>query len=148
MMPGKVNPVILEAAIQSGMKVEANDSLVTHACCRSSLQINEFLPLLAFSLLESLDLLVNMDSALTAYVDGMEANERVCRSYFERSPMIVTALLPRLGYQGAASLLREFVASGRENVREFLREKLGSEMVDSVFSPERLTALGYTDGRG
>ena len=56
-MPGKVNPVLLEAGIQAGMKVMANDALIADACSRGSLQINEFLPLVSFALHESLDLL-------------------------------------------------------------------------------------------
>jgi aspartate ammonia-lyase len=146
-MPGKVNPVLLEAGIQVGMKVMANDVLITEASARGSLQINEFLPLVAFSLHESLDLLTRVDTQLAAHLKGISADERRCRQYFERSPMIMTALLPRLGYDGAAALVREFQDTGGESVMEFLAEKLGHEVVDAVFSPQSLLSLGYKDGR-
>ncbi len=146
-MPGKVNPVLLEAGIQAGMKVMANDSLVADACSRGSLQINEFLPLVSFSMHESLDLLTRIDALLAAHVAGIAADEQRCRAYFERSPMIVTALLPRIGYEKATALIEEFFAAGRENILEFLSEKLGRDLVDSLFAPAQLLALGYKDNR-
>ena len=144
-MPGKVNPVMLEAAIQVGLKVMANDSLVAAACSRSTLQINEFLPLLAHSLLESMDLLTRLDGILAGHIDGITANEAKCREIFDASPMIVTAFLPHLGYERAGALITEFFASGRKNVREFLREKLGADLVERVLSAESLISLGYRE---
>ena len=146
-MPGKVNPVLLEAGIQAGMKVMANDSLIADACSRGSLQINEFLPLVGFALHESLELLTRVDNQLAGHVLAIRANEPACRAYFERSPMIATALLPQLGYDRATELVREFLASGRQNILEFLRGKLGDDMVNAVFSPQSLVALGYKDGQ-
>ena len=144
-MPGKVNPVLLEAAVQAGLKVMANDFLVAEACSRSTLQINEFLPLLAHALLESLDLLIRVDGALAEHVAGITADDARCRELFDASPMIVTAFLPHVGYDRAGALLAEFSASGRKNVREFLREKLGADLVERVLSPERLISLGYRE---
>jgi aspartate ammonia-lyase len=145
-MPGKVNPVLLEAVMQAGMKVAANDMLVTAACSRSSLQINEFMPLLAASLLESLDLLTRADAALAAHVAALSADAAVCRSYLEKSPMIVTALLPYVGYEKAAALLEEHQASGTGTLLAFLTARLGKQLVEEAFSPQRLTSLGHTEG--
>jgi aspartate ammonia-lyase len=144
-MPGKVNPVALEATMQVGLKVMANDLVVTEACSRSTLQINEFLPLLAHSLLESLDLLIRMDQILAGHVEGITANEAKCREIFDQSPMLVTAFLPYIGYDRAAALLKDFFSSGRKNVREFLSEKLGPPLVEKILSPERLISLGYRE---
>lgn len=145
-MPGKVNPVLLEAAIQVGMKVMANDFLVAECSSRGSLQINEFLPLLGSSLLESLDLLNAVDSLLAPHIAAVQADEKMCRLHFEKSPMIVTALLPHIGYEKATLLIEEFFTTGRDNLRDFLAERLGSTLVDSAFSPHSLTSLGYKDG--
>jgi aspartate ammonia-lyase len=145
-MPGKVNPVLLEAAMQAGMKVAANDTLVTAACSRSSLQINEFMPLLASSLLESLELLERVDAALAAHVGGITADAAACRAYFEKSPMIVTALLPSIGYEKAAALLAEYAASPTGTLAAFLAARLGTALVEEAFSPQRLTSLGHTEG--
>jgi len=146
-MPGKVNPVLLESGIQAGMKVMANDSLVSDACSRGSLQINEFLPLVGFALHESLELLTRLDMLLAAHVRELHADETVCRSFFERSPMIATALLPHIGYDKATELVSRFLASGRQNIVEFLRGELGDAMVSKVFSARSLVALGYRDGQ-
>jgi aspartate ammonia-lyase len=142
-MPGKVNPVILEAVEQIAMKVIANDFIITEACSRGSLQINEFMPLLAHTLLESLDLLVKINLLFAKMVQAIEADEEKCREYFDQSPTIITALLPYIGYEKADELLKEFAASGKKNLREFLSEKLGKALVDRVFDPYNLISLGY-----
>ncbi len=142
-MPGKVNPVLLEAAIQSGIKVMANDAIVSDAASRGTLQINEFLPLLAHAMLESLDILVNIDSLLQNHVGQIAADEQACRYYFDRSPMIITALVPVIGYEEATALITEFAAGDERNMRAFLERRLGSEIIEKIFSPEKITALGY-----
>lgn len=146
-MPGKVNPVLAEAAIQTGLKVIANDTLVTEAAARGTLQINEFLPLLAHALLESLDLLISINSLLAPHVRGIVADKDKCESYFNASPMIITALLPAIGYEKATQLITEFSSGSEINMRRFLKEKLGKELIDKMFSPYQLTALGYKDKR-
>jgi aspartate ammonia-lyase len=144
-MPGKINPVLPEAAIQVGMKVIANDAIVTDAAARGTLQINEFLPLLASALLESLDLLINMDDLLAEHVRGIKADKIKCREYFDHSPIIITALLPAIGYERATRLMIEFGGTGMKNIRQFLEEKLGKDIVDKALDPYSLTALGYKD---
>ena len=144
-MPGKVNPVILEAGIQTGMKVIANDLIITDSCSRSTLQINEFMPLLAHGLLESLDILVSINTILAQHVAQIAADEKACRTYFEKSPMIITALVPHIGYEKAAGLIEDFFASGKDNLKEFLAGKIDKELLERVFSPYNLTALGYKD---
>jgi len=144
-MPGKVNPVLAEAAIQTGIKVIANDGIVTETAARGTLQINEFLPLLAHALLESLDLLININGLLTGHVRAIGANREKCEEYFNASPMIITALLPVIGYDKATQFMTEFSAGNEKNMRRFLEEKLGLELIDTIFSPYQLTALGYKD---
>jgi aspartate ammonia-lyase len=144
-MPGKVNPVLAEAAVQTGMKVIANDAIVTDAAARGTLQINEFLPLLAHALLESLDLLININGLLAEHIRGIEAFKEKCEEYFDASPMIITALLPVIGYDKATQFITEFSSRGEKNIRRFLEEKLGKELIDKVLSPYQLTALGYKD---
>lgn len=144
-MPGKVNPVLAEAAIQTGIKVIANDGIVTETAARGTLQINEFLPLLGQALLESLDLLINISSLLAKHVRGIQANKEKCEEYFNDSPMIITALLPEIGYEKATQFIADFFSGSENNMRRFLEEKLGKELIDKTFSPYQLTALGYKD---
>ncbi len=142
-MPGKVNPVMLEAAAQVGMKVMANDYIICEVVSRGTLQINEFLPLLAHVFLESMDMLVNVNLLLAEHIKGIVADEEKCREYFDESPVIITAFLPLIGYERATELAQEFSNSSKRNMRLFLEEKLGKELVDRTISPYRLTALGY-----
>jgi aspartate ammonia-lyase len=144
-MPGKINPVLVEAAIQTGVKVIANDSIVTDAAARGTLQINEFLPLLAHALLESLDLLINVNTLLTEHVRGIQANKEKCEEYSNASPMIITALLPAIGYERATELMKVFAAGEEKNMRLFLERTLGKDVVDKYLAPFALTALGYKD---
>ncbi len=143
-MPGKVNPVMMEASMQAGMKVIANDFIVTETVSRGTLQINEFLPLLAHAILESLDILVNINDLLSEHVNQIRADEEKCREYFDKSPMLITALLPVIGYEKATELIGEFLSAGQKDMRRFLENKLGKELVKKTFSPDRITALGYS----
>ncbi len=142
-MPGKVNPIILEAAMQTGLKVIANDFLITEAASRASMQINEFMPLLAFSILESIKILNNISIILVDYITEISANEDICRQYVENSPTIITAFLPFIGYEKAEQLIKEFTNSSKTNIKNFLEEKLGKDIVEKILSPYSLTSLGY-----
>lgn len=144
-MPGKVNPVWAEAAMQVGMKVIANDAIITDCASRGTQQINEFLPLLAHALLESLDLLININTQLSSYIRGIVADASRCAEYFDHSPMIITALLPVIGYERATELMKEFATGSENNMRLFLEEKVGKETIDKHLAPFSLTALGYKD---
>lgn len=144
-MPGKVNPVILECAMQAGMRIRANDLAVTESAAHASLQINEFMPLLATSLLESLDLADRACRMLASHVDAIEADETTCRHRLEHSPSILTAFLPHLGYERTQALIDDVQASGETNLRTFLADRLGEELVRAVLSPQNLTALGHRD---
>jgi len=142
-MPGKVNPVLMEAVIQTGIKVIANDLIITEAANRGSLQINEFLPLLADAFLESLDILIRINRKLAEEILRISADESRCRDIFNRSTMIVTAFLPEIGYDRAREILSDFRESGEMNVKEFLEKQLGPDLVNRILSPYQLTALGF-----
>ncbi len=142
-MPGKVNPVLCEAAIQIGLKVMANDFLITEATSRATLQICEFLPLLSHALLESMDLLINLNARLTEYIKGIKANEEKCQAYFSKSLTLITAFLPLIGYKQAEALVNEFLKNRHGDFRDFLKKRLGEKTVEETLSPYKLTALGY-----
>jgi aspartate ammonia-lyase len=151
-MPGKVNPVIPEAVIQTGLRVMANDTGICEAVSRGTWQINEFLPLIADLFLEEIDLLSAAAPVLAAHVKGILADEARCRHFVDQSPMIVTALLPFVGYKRATALIQEYARlegadkpgeAQRRNIRSFLEEKLGKELTDEALSPHHLTMLGY-----
>ena len=144
-MPGKVNPVILECAMQAAMKAKANDSIVSECAGRGSLQINEFLPLLAHALLESLSMLGKVAAMLAKHIDGIEADAERCMARLVSCPTLATALLPELGYDRVSELLKEFAATDQSDLRAFLEAKVGQETVARNLSPQALTSLGYRD---
>lgn len=144
-MPGKINPVIPEAMIQAGLKVIANDLLVTEAVARSTFQICEFMPLLAHALLESLALLVHADRMFAIHVAGIKGCQEKCQGYVDHAEAIVTAFVPSLGYDKAGELIKEFRLSGQKNLRQFLEARLGKEFVAKTLSLENLLSLGHKD---
>jgi aspartate ammonia-lyase len=147
-MPGKVNPVLLELASQVALKTMANDLLVTEAVSRAHLQICELLPLLASALLESLELLTELDARLAAHIDGITADEACCREALWKSPGLITAFVYKLGYEGASRLAEEFQKRGGGDCHAFLVAELGAAAVAETLSPENLTALGHRRKEG
>jgi fumarate hydratase, class II len=107
-MPGKVNPVIPEMVQQVAAQVVGNDATITVAATMSTLQINTAMPVAARSLLSSIHLLTRATTLLdTRCVRGIEVDAERMRRNAERSPAIVTALAPRIGYDAAAKLVHQ-----------------------------------------
>ena len=142
-MPGKVNPVILESVMQIGIKVKANNNIVADCAARGSLQICEFMPLLAAALLESIDLLIAAAQMLTRHAAGIDADQGKCLERLYASPEIITAFVPMLGYDRCSELFKQFRQQGKGNIREFLERELGKETVEKTLSPQNLMSLGY-----
>ena len=145
-MPGKVNPVILESVMQAGMRVCAEDAVVAQCASRGTLQICEFLPLLAQALLGSLDLLNAAARMLAPHVDGIVADAEMCARHLNASPGIITAWVPVIGYEAATALVQRGIAEGVTDWRAFLEREFGKEKVAEMLQPEKLLALGYREG--
>ncbi len=148
-MPGKVNPVMMEAVMQAGMAVRANDAVVTECAAHGTLQINEFMPLLASALLESIAVLEAAALAFAGHVEGIEADPERCAEHLDDSPTLFTAFLPRIGYERADALVKEYAVAKAEDssltLRRFLSERLDAAMVNEVLSAPNLLKLGHTD---
>lgn len=143
-MPGKVNPVIIESVISASQKVLSLNDLVIKNSSDGSLQINEFLPLIADSLLESIDLLSTANKILHKHVDNIIASEEICHENLDKSLMFITAFLPHLGYKKCEEILEDFInTSDKKSFKEYLKEKLGNNLVDEVLSAASLTSLGF-----
>jgi fumarate hydratase class II len=113
-MPGKVNPVVCEAVRQVSAQVVGNDAAVAFAGSQGDFELNVMLPVMARNLLESIRLLANVARLLAdRCVAGLVADVEVCRAYAEGSPSIVTPLNRVLGYDEAATIAKEALASGR-----------------------------------
>jgi aspartate ammonia-lyase len=143
-MPGKVNPVIPEAVSQAAMAVMAHDQSITFAASLGNLELNAFLPLIADSLLGSLDLLANACSILRRMcVAGIEADEERCRRHVEGATATLTALVDRIGYRQAQEIASLSKAAGAD-VRELVVERgiMTVEEFDELVSAEAVTRLG------
>ena len=113
-MPGKVNPVVCEAVRQVGAQVIGNDAAVGFAGTQGDFELNVMLPVMARNLLESIRLLAAASRLLAdRCVAGLVANVEVCRAYAEGSPAIVTPLNRALGYDEAAAVAKQALATGQ-----------------------------------
>jgi len=143
-MPGKVNPVIPEAVTQAALLVLAHDHAISMAASLGSLELNPFLPLIAHSLLKSLELLARACTILRTHcVEGLEAMEARCRSQVENGTAAATALLPLLGYEGVCGLVERAQASGESLRSRGIAEGLFTEeQFREATSPEAVGRLG------
>lgn len=113
-MPGKVNPVIPEAVAMVSAQVIGNDTTITIAGQSGNFQLNTMLPVIAYNLLQSIELLANSsrllaDKAIATFTVNKENIERA----LARNPILVTALNPIIGYQKAADIAKKAYASGQ-----------------------------------
>lgn len=124
-MPGKVNPVICEMLVQVGAQVVGADAAISMAGAGGHLELNAMIPVIAWNLLEAIRLLANgADVFARRCVAGLQANEEKCRENIEKTLALVTALVPAIGYDAAASLAKLAHQSGR-TIREVALEKSG-----------------------
>ena len=147
-MPGKVNPVLCEAAIQVGAQVMGNHVAITLGAQWGQLDLNTMLPLIARNLLESIQLLARVSRVFAdKSISGLAANEETCRDYVERSPSMATALNPLIGYDQAALIAKRSFQE-RRPVRELAREmtKLEPKEIDRALDPRRQTEPGLELG--
>lgn len=127
-MPGKVNPVIAEMTAQVGLKVLGNDVIISHASALGQLELNQNMPLIAFTLLESLNLLINTNKNFAQKcINGIEANEEILKTNLYSSTATLTALLPKLGYEKLSQIAHELQET-KQGVKEYiLQNNLMSE---------------------
>ncbi|NNF98889.1 MAG: class II fumarate hydratase [Desulfobacteraceae bacterium] len=124
-MPGKVNPVIPESVIQAAYQVIGNDTTITLCGQSGTLELNVTMPVLAYNLLQSIELLsVSVHNFARNCIAGLEADDQVCGEYIEKSMALVTAFVPRLGYDKAADLAKKAYASGKTIRQVALEEKV------------------------
>ncbi len=113
-MPGKVNPVIPEAVAMAAAQVIGNDACITVAGQSGNFQLNVMLPVIAYNLLQSIDLLSNASIALAdKAIAGFTVDEAVMADSLARNPILVTALNPVVGYLAAAKIAKRAYAEQR-----------------------------------
>ncbi|HEY7495608.1 MAG TPA: class II fumarate hydratase [Candidatus Tectomicrobia bacterium] len=145
-MPGKVNPVLCEATMMAAAQVIGNDLAITIGNQHGNFELNTMLPLMAHNLLQSITLLANVvkllaDQAIatmTVHVERMAAA-------VEKTPLLVTALTPVIGYDRAARIARQAAAEGRR-VKDVAAEQtdLSPAELDRLLDPRPMSAGGIS----
>ena len=129
-MPGKVNPVIPEVVIQVTAQVAGNDTAIMIGGQGGSFELNTMLPVIAYNLLQSIDLLSSVSEVFaTKCLSGVTANREKCASCIENSLSLATGLVPHIGYDRAAAIAKKAHETGK-TIREIAsQEKILPEKV-------------------
>ena len=146
-MPGKVNPVIPEAAAMVAAQVIGNDTTITVAGQSGNFQLNVMLPVVAYNLLQSIEALANVARLLAdKAIAGFKVNEANLNAALDRNPILVTALNPVIGYELGAKVAKTAYAEGRP-VKEVAREltDLTDDELDRLLDPAALTKGGLAN---
>jgi fumarate hydratase class II len=139
-MPGKVNPVIPESVLMVAAQVVGNDATITICGMGGNFELNVMMPVIAYNLLQSIEILANSSRLLAeTCVEGIVANRERCEELVERSLAMVTSLVPKIGYDAAAEIAKESVKTGK-TVRELCLEK-------QVLPPDELAEALYPWGQ-
>ena len=147
-MPGKVNPVIPEAVTMVAAQVIGNDTTITIAGQSGNFQLNVMLPLIAYNLLQSIELLSNAARALAERaIAGFTVNKAHLAEALNRNPILVTALNPVIGYERGAAIAKQAYAQGRP-ILEVAQQMtdLPCEQLAKLLDPAALTTGGIKGG--
>lgn len=142
-MPGKINPVIAEMTAQIGLKVLGNDVIISHASALGQLELNQNMPLIAFTLLESLNLLINTNKIFVSKcINGIVANEEYIKENLYSSTATLTALLPKLGYEKLSEIAHELHGT-KQNIKEYILQNnlMSEDEFEHLISAECVLAL-------
>jgi fumarate hydratase class II len=145
-MPGKVNPVIVESVTMVVARVVGNDATIAFAQTGSFLELNVMLPVTAAALLESIALLAAATSNFSSRaIEGLTATDRGPQ-LVEQGLMLATALAPVIGYDAAAKLAKDAFSSGR-TIRELALERgMDAAELDRLLDPASMTEPGLGGG--
>ena len=146
-MPGKVNPVIPEAATMVCAQVIGNDATITIGGQSGNFQLNVMLPVIAYNILESARLLGNVARVLAdKAVKDFKVNEERVADLVEKNPILVTALNPVIGYEKGAAVAKKAYAEGRKLKEVALDETdLTPEDLDRLLDPRKMTEGGIAE---
>jgi fumarate hydratase class II len=146
-MPGKVNPVIPEAAAMVAAQVIGNDATITIAGQSGNFQLNVMLPVVAYNLLQSVELLASVSRCLAdSAIAGFTVNSDRLNDALERNPILVTALNPVIGYEKGAAVAKQAYSQGRP-IREVAAAEtdLDAAELERLLDPAALTHGGIRE---
>ena len=139
-MPGKVNPVIPEMVMQVSAQVIGNDNTITFSSSNGNFELNTMLPVMAHNLLESIELLTtSTDVFEKKLINDLEANTEKLDENIQKNSILVTALVPVIGYDKSTEVAKEAMSQNK-TIKEVLLEKnlISSEEIDELLNIEKL----------
>ncbi|NMG21738.1 aspartate ammonia-lyase [Brasilonema bromeliae] len=142
-MPGKYNPVMAEMTSMVCFQVMGYDSAIALAAQAGQLELNVMMPLIAYNLIHSIEILGNTIAALTERcIKGITANQERCLAYAEGSLALVTALNPHIGYLNAAAVAKESLETGK-SLRQIVLERgfMSETELAQVLNLEQMSAI-------
>jgi len=148
-MPGKVNPSIAEMVNQVCFQALGLDTTVALAAEAGQLELNVMMPVIAHNIVFGLTIVANAVRIMAERcVAGIEADEKLCGYWLERSPALVTALAPKIGYAESAKLAKEAIATGL-TVKELVIKKglLQGRELEEVLDLRAMTEIGIPGGK-
>jgi aspartate ammonia-lyase len=147
-MPGKVNPSIVEMVNQVCYQAIGQDTTVAMAAKAGELELNVMMPVITHNIVFGMQLVTNAVRTFDEKcLQGIEADEAMCAYWLERSPALVTALMPKIGYAESARLAKEALATGK-TVKQLVTDKkvLEGEELEAVLDLRAMTELGIPGG--
>ncbi|WP_286235285.1 class II fumarate hydratase [Thalassotalea sediminis] len=143
-MPGKVNPVIPEAAAMVAAQVIGNDTAITIAGQSGNFELNVMLPLIAKNLIESIELLSNTSTLLAdKAIASFKVNTKILAQSVSKNPMLITALNPIIGYKKAADIAQLAYKQQRPIIDVATEQtELSREELEKLLDPIKLTLGG------
>jgi fumarate hydratase class II len=143
-MPGKVNPVVPEAVAMASADVIGNDVSITVAAQSGSFQLNVMLPVIAYNLLKSINLIAGSMKALSKNaIKTFKVNEKNLESSLSKNPILVTALNPIIGYEKAAEIAKKAYKENRPIIEVAAQETdLSKAKLLKLLDPKKLAKGG------
>ena len=145
-MPGKINPVIPEFVISASHKVYSNDTLISSLCSQGCLELNAYLPVIGYAVLESINLLISScKTAENNLISGLTVNESPGYYSLIHSASVTTALVPHVGYHKAAELAR-LMKDKKYDIFEAnsILKIIDQEKLKEILQPGNLLKLGFS----
>ena len=139
-MPGKVNPVIPEMMMQVSAQVIGNDTAITFSAANGNFELNTMLPIMAHNILESISILTSgVEAFAEKLIIGLEANTEKLDENIQKNSILVTALVPKLGYDVSAEIAKEAITTNSTIKKVLLdRDLLSEQEIDELLDIEKL----------
>ena len=139
-MPSKVNPVIPEAVLMVAAQVNGNDNTIALAAQSGNFQLNVMLPVIAYNLLQSIEILANASQHLARVIEDFDVNHEALRQNLARNPILVTALNPIVGYRKAARIAKKALRQNRSILEVAAETDIEPARLEELLDPARLAS--------